>query len=275
MGGLPKKAYIIKELTQKQNKSALVIDSGNLLFKADSLPPEAMTKAKITADGILQAYRTMGGTLAGIGNRDLAAGPGFLQPSHRPPDFTWLSLNLVDPAKRKPLFLPWHIRIIGGLRIAVLALTDHSAAPSPQGEFVIRPWREVLPAALGQVETKADMIVLLSNYSYLENKEIARNHGAIDLILQSGHVAGILDPIVINQTLIAQTDTRGRYLGLLDITWNGGGRWRGTPGASQTKADTPPSTFSSRFIALVPSIADEPQVDQIVRHTKRRLDRSR
>ena len=228
MGGLSKKASTIKELTSRQAKSGLVIDSGNLLFKADSLPPESLVKSKITADGILKAYQAMGGSFAGIGNRDLAAGAAFLRQSHKPPEFAWLSLNLVDPASRKPLFAPWILREVNGQRLAILALTDHTLMKTPARDDCVLPWQEVLPQALRQIEGKADLIVLLSNYSFVENKEIARAHANIDLLFQSGHVAGNLHPIVINQTLIAQTDTRGRYLGLLDIDWNGRGRWSGT-----------------------------------------------
>lgn len=271
MGGLSKKASTIKELTSRQAKSGLVIDSGNLLFKADSLPPESLVKSKITADGILKAYQAMGGSFAGIGNRDLAAGASFLRGSHKPPEFAWLSLNLVDPASRKPLFAPWILREVNGQRLAFLALTDHTAMKSPTKDFIVLPWQEVLPQALRQVEGKADIIALLSNYSFVENKEIARAHGTVDLLFQSGHVAGNMHPIVINQTLIAQTDTRGRYLGLLDIDWNGRGRWSGMVTPAATAGNRPPTTFAGRFIALSPSVADDPQVQTIVQQTKRRL----
>ena len=272
MGGLSKKAYTIKELTARQANPGLVIDSGNLLFQSDSLPPEALAKAKITADGILKAYQTMGGTFAGIGNRDLAAGAAFLRQSHKPPEFAWLSLNLVEPTGRKPLFTPWLLREKNGLRIAFLALTDHAATKSQAKDFIVLPWQEVLPQALRQIEGKADILVLLSNYSFVENKEIARAYGNVDLLFQSGHVAGNMHPIVINQTLIAQTDIRGRYLGLLDLNWNGRGQWSGTAPSTATANNRQPSSFSGRFIALSPSIANDPQVEAIVQQTKRRLN---
>lgn len=272
MGGLSKKAFSIKELASKQAKPGLVLDSGNLLFKADSLPPEGLAKAKITAEGILKAYQTMGGAFAGIGNRDLAAGTSFLRRSHKPPEFSWLSLNLVDPASRKPLFAPWLLREVNGLRLAILALTDHTVIKTEAREYRVLPWQEVLPQALRQIEGKADVIVLLSNYSFVENKEIARAHGNVDLLFQSGHVAGNMHPIVINQTLIAQTDSRGRYLGLLELNWNGRGRWSGMVTATATSGDRPTTTFAGRFIALSPSVANDPQVEAIVQQTKRRLE---
>jgi 2',3'-cyclic-nucleotide 2'-phosphodiesterase (5'-nucleotidase family) len=271
LGGLSKKASTIKELTNSQAKPTLFIDSGNLLFKAGSMLPESLAKTKIAADGIFRAHQAMGATFAGVGNWDLAAGVGFLRQFHRPPAFSWLSLNLIDPVSRKPLFLPWVTREIGGLRLAILALTDHTAPATPHRDFIILPWRESLPQILRQIEARTDLIVLLSNYSFVENKEIARSHGSIDLILQSGHVAGNLHPIVIQQTLIAQTDTRGRYLGQLDIAWNGRGRWTGTIAPPTTGGQPSPSTFAGRFIALVPSIPDDPQINQIVQQTKRRL----
>ena len=182
------------------------------------------------------------------------------------------STPVVEPASRKPLFTPWLLREVNGLRIAFLALTDHTATKLQTKDFIVLPWQEVLPQALRQIEGKADILVLLSNYSFVENKEIARAHGNVDLLFQSGHVAGNMHPIVINQTLIAQTDSRGRYLGLLELNWNGRGRWSGMVTATATSGDRPTTTFAGRFIALSPSVANDPQVEAIVQQTKRRLE---
>lgn len=272
MGGLSKKAFITKTLTNDSHYPALIVNSGNLLFKTDILQPEEAETARIAADGVYQATRKTGALIAGVGSRDLAAGTAFLSQFHQPPHFTWLSLNLVHPSNRQPLFTPIHWQQVNGINIAVLALTDHTA-PSAQGnDFLALPWQQSLPEVLAQVEQQADFVLLLSNYSLIDNQEIARHHRAIDLILQSGHAIGNRTPLVVNNTLIAQTETRGKYLGVLNVDWNGHGRWReGQPGAA-TPDDKPASTYSNRFIALKPSITNDPEVEAIVQQTKMRLD---
>ena len=273
MGGLSKKASLIKQLGAEPGKSALVVNGGNLLFKTDALEPNSLETSKIAADGIMQATRMMGGTMAGVGVRDLAAGIEFLRQYQTPPAFTWLSLNIVDPATRKPLFAPVLRREVGGLKIAVLALTDHRSLQNKEGFFQATPWRETLPDALTSLRQDADFILLLSNYDLAENQDIARTCNAIDLILQTGHAVGNMSPLLINQTLISQAETRGKYLGVLDIDWNGHGRWNeaNTP-QLQLKSGLP-STYANRFIALKVSMPNDPAIEALVQKTLQRIDK--
>ena len=67
MGGLSKKAFLTKQLTADPNHPALIVNSGNLLFPADVLPPENMAAAKITAAGVSGANQKMGGVGAARG----------------------------------------------------------------------------------------------------------------------------------------------------------------------------------------------------------------
>lgn len=231
-------------------------------------------KAKIAADGVLQASQKMGATFAGIGARDLAAGSAFLKAFHQPPAFNWLSLNLVDSSTGNPLFAPVIHRQVGGIRIAILALTDHASFPNGSKDFVVLDWRTALPPVLARAEQEADFILLLSNYSFSENQEIARAHSSISLILQAGHVIGNMDPVPINRSLLAQTEIRGKYVGILDIDWHGQTAWAeaGQPAPGREK-EQPVSTYANRFIALRQSLAGDPEIEALVGQTQRRIDR--
>ena len=274
MGGLSKKAFLIKNLVNDSQQPALIATGGNLLFKADRLETDAVEPAKIAADGVLQASQKMGVGFAGIGSRDLAAGIAFLNQYQKPPAFTWLSLNLVDPVSRTPLFAAVLHRQVGDLKIALLALTDHAAFPHESGEFVVTNWRNTLPKALAKVEKKVDITLLLSNYSLSENMEIARNHDSIDLILQAGHAVGNMTPTVVNKTLIAQAEIRGKYLGVMDIDWNGRGKWsKEAPSPLARETKQPASTFTNRFIALKQSLVSDPEIEALVKQTQRRMDK--
>jgi 2',3'-cyclic-nucleotide 2'-phosphodiesterase (5'-nucleotidase family) len=276
LGGLSKKAYLIKGLAAGRAQTTMIINSGNLLFNADTLPQDTLKTATIAADGIIRASQKMGAKLAGIGTRDLTAGTSFLRQSQETTGFTWLSLNIVDPATAKPLFTPVLFRKVSGLQIAILALTDHTAfnAPDRIDTFQVTNWRDVLPQALATVRSKADIILLLSNYSFVENKEIARSYTDIDLILQSGHSLGNMAPIVINKTLFSQTETRGKYLGVMDIEWKGRGQWsEGSAFIQPTKGGGQHSFYTNRFIAIKQSMTDEPEIEALVRQTQRRIDK--
>jgi hypothetical protein len=55
LGGLSKKAFLITGLVAEPGKPALVINGGNLLFKADSLEPASLEAGKIAAEAIMAA----------------------------------------------------------------------------------------------------------------------------------------------------------------------------------------------------------------------------
>ena len=162
----------------------------------------------------------------GIGAHDLAGGLDFLQELKERHNTTWLSMNLVDPEKKKPIFTPHLITEVGGLKIAVLGLTDDQGEHNEEGKgYTILPWQDILPQTLAKVKKKVDMTLLLSSYSYQINKEIAETVDGLHMILESGHAAPAADPYTIENTLIAQTGTRGKYLGMMQIAWNKAGKW--------------------------------------------------
>ena len=272
MGGLSKKAHLIKELSN-QGRPTLVVESGNLLFKTDVVPPNELAAARVGAEAMVQALQRMGVTFAGIGSRDLAGSIPFLQGLHRPPAFAWLSLNLVDPASGQPLFTPLLRRQAGAVRLVVLAVTDHALFARPPAGAVVLPWRQVLPQAVARVAGGAEFILLLSNYAYAENREIARACPDIDLILQSGHVGGNMSPIPFDRTLLTQTDTRGRHLGVLDLDWPGHGPWHeSSAGGNSLSGQDQAPAFRNRFIALTPSLPDDPAIEALVRQASHRMD---
>ena len=247
-----------------------MINSGNMLFPTPP-PPGELETAAINARTVVQATRTMGGKTMGIGNLDLAAGITLLQSVHQPPDFSLLSANLVAPAATTPIFAPVSWATAGDLQVAIIALTDHQGLATAE-EFRVLPWEDVLEPVLATIASKADFILLLSNYPMAENQSIARRFDRIDCILQAGHVLGNKMPIIIKNTLISQTDIRGKYLGVLDIQWNGHGRWKE---AVSPGAESDDSTYSNRFIALKMSLRNDPEVEAIVKQAQRTIAKTK
>lgn len=269
MGGLSKKSFFVKGLSADPHTPALLINSGNMLVKKGVTDAE-MPAARIGAETIIEATRTMGGKVMGVGDLDLAIGIAQLRSFHQPPGFHLLTLNLVQAGTNTPLFAPVHWQKAGELNVAILGLTDHSLVASGEG-FQVIPWQECLERAVAEVKEKADFILLLSNYGLADNQEIARKVPSIDCILQAGHVIGNMQPTVVKNTLISQTEIRGKYVGVLDIDWNGHGRWRETTSAAS--GDRAASTYSYRFEALKLSLRNDPAVEALVKEAQRRLEK--
>ena len=261
MGGLSKKATALTSLQSQLKDPWLIIDSGNMLFPEGKLPPGEAEAMKISAQGVLAANSAMGYRFAGVAANDLAAGPLFLQ-KITVDKFTWLSLNVVSQ-NGEQLFSGYTVLSVGPLKVAVLALSDHASVNNGGQGFTVLPWQQVLPQAMNLLRPQADLTILLSNYSMAVNKEIARATPGLDLIFQSGHVMGNMQPIQINNALITQTGVKGKYLGQLDINWLGTGTWQKG------------STFSHRFIPLSPNMEDEPAIDQIIKKTLQEMKKAR
>jgi hypothetical protein len=166
--------------------------------------------------------QTMNCQAAGIAAHDLAGGVDLLKKLQQEQGLNWLSLNLVDAKSKKPVFAPALSVEIAGLNIAVLGLTGEQEISAG---YAVLPWRDVLPKAAAEAAKQADMLILLSSASYEVNKNIAKAVPDIDLILASGHEAAMTHPVLNSRTLFAQTGARGKYLGMMRISWRKAGAW--------------------------------------------------
>ena len=227
LGGLPKKAFQLNRLRKNSGPPALVLDSGNLLFKPWPLTGTRLDQAKIAASGIVRAYNLMRFDAVAVGSIDLVGGLDFLLNLSRLAAFPWLSANLVRRKDSSPLFRPYTIINRGDLTIGIIGITGDNARlrRGLDDNVVIRPWRRVLPETVAGLKDKCDMVILLSNYSLAENRAIADTVANIQLILQSSPSPANLVPTVMKNTLICRTGKQGKYLGWLRINRQKSGQW--------------------------------------------------
>lgn len=227
MGGLSKKAYQLESIRQTNPLPSLTLDGGSLLFKTKRITSRLVEQAKITAEGIVDAYNVMGYQAVNIARYDLAGGLAFLQRISDRAEFPLLSANVVSKSTGKPIFTPKVIRDVGTFSIGIIGIID-SGSPSPftaADDAEIIPWQEVLPGIVAELSSACDMIILLSNQRLLQNKEIVQTVPGIHIIIQSGTSSANLAPIKIGNTLIVQTAKQGKYLGWMKINWRDSRKW--------------------------------------------------
>jgi hypothetical protein len=140
-------------------------------------------------------------------------------------DLTLLSMNLYSDQKNVQVFSPYLLTQAGELQIAILGLTGPLSINQKKQGYNTRSWQETLAKTLQEVENKADLIILLSSLPRQSNKEIAMKFNNIHLIVQSGQGGNNQVPVNINNTLLCQTASRGKYLGHLQIDWNDSKTW--------------------------------------------------
>lgn len=265
MGGLSRKANQISTLGSNNDASpAILLDAGNLLFKQ---PTIARSQELLTASGMMAVYQQMAYDAVAVGPYDVAAGIAFLK-NGKVRNFPWLSANLTDK-HHAPIFPGNRILQRGAMRIGVIGLTGQ--LPKTSQETLVADWRKVLPEQLAEVAKHCQLIIVLSSLSTEENAEIARQYPQANLLITADQRQGNIDPQVDNNTLITQTMSQGKYLGMLNLEWIPGSSW-----AKNREQERSTSRYTGNFIALGKNIAEAPQVaalvdqvkDQILAHNK-------
>jgi 2',3'-cyclic-nucleotide 2'-phosphodiesterase (5'-nucleotidase family) len=211
------------EKMRLQNNRVLVLDSGDLFFSSEAnLNPEgALNKALL----ISRAYRRMGAAAINVGDLDLLLGLDFLQKEFSK-GLPLISANLIDASSKRPIFPPYVIREIAGVRIAFLGLLSPDLTPqvapaiknATQGKVLIEDPVKIMQETLPGLQKRADILVLLSDLGLLRDRMLARSVRGIHFIL-GGHDGRALHVArQVGQTFIFQSSSKGMYLGKLQIT---------------------------------------------------------
>lgn len=217
LGGLSGKASLIDREKKTIGNSLLLLDSGKSLFKGKN---NINRLPLIKARGIAKAYMVMGYDAVAVSASDIENDEEFLEDTLND-GFPWISANLVDK-NGKSVTKAYLLKTINSLRIAIIGLTEKLA---PSSIYSTLDYSNSLTILLKQLTTEADIIILLSNLQAKDNLQIAKQFPDIDIIFSSDRSLGKMAPKVMNNTLITQTSSRGKYLGKLDVEWNHGNTW--------------------------------------------------
>jgi 2',3'-cyclic-nucleotide 2'-phosphodiesterase (5'-nucleotidase family) len=220
LGGIGSRASILRFWKDKEKGFSIVVDSGDA-FTSPRLF-EAFNKAK--RDFLVKAMNYMGYDLLNIGDTEFGFNRTALTELRSEAKFVFLSANIIDKITNKPLFTPYIIREIAGLKLAFLGLiTNELPARIPpqhisQLLFVnpIKSAQEYVPL----LKKKSDLVIVLSHLGLSQAKALAGSLPDIDIIIE-GHGGKVLfDPIVVGKILILYPGDRGQYVGLLRLKFN-------------------------------------------------------
>ncbi len=156
-----------------------------------------------------------------LNSHDLTAGLSFLSES-KVMGFPWVSVNVFDSTGAN-LVKPHIIKTVGETRAGIIGLT--ATDQKTFENIVITDWQVPLQKEIDKIQEHTDIIVLLSELSFRENRSIAQQHPEIDIIISSEKTRGNLSPQISSNALITQTHDRGRYLGKLSLSFHPDGNW--------------------------------------------------
>ena len=170
---------------------------------------------------IVESFNLTGYDAIGIGDDDLTLGKEFLLEISKKTNFPFLSSNLLNEASGKVLFQSSLIKEINGLRIGIFSLLSPDLFTGPSDPrkkgLTIRQPIEVAQAMVKELKPKTDLIILLSHLGYVKDIELAQTIQGINIIV-GGHTGiNLIYPLVIKDTMILQTASRGMFGARLDL----------------------------------------------------------
>jgi len=168
----------------------------------------------LTAEVIIRAYRdVMGYDAVAVSRSDLTAETILLKDAKKQ-NFPWVSANVFNTSG-KLLFKPFIIKEINGLTVGIIGLTGPGKYENKK--IKISGWKKPLGQQLRNLIPKTEMIILLSNFPSSQNDMMVKEYPVLNVIFNADKNRGNLAPYIIGNTLITQTQARGKYIGKLSI----------------------------------------------------------
>lgn len=205
----------------------LVLDAGDLLFKKFSKPVQE-DELKMVAERahlIIESFNLMGYDALGVGDDDLTLGKDFLLEIAKKANFPLLSANLFDESSGKPLFQPYLLKEIDGLRIGIFGLLSPDLFLG-EGDLrkkglILKSPVETAQNMIKELQPKTDLVILLSHLGYPKDLELANTLSGIHLIIGSHTGINLPYPrVAYNRTIVLQTAPKGMYAGRIDLTFH-------------------------------------------------------
>ncbi|XP_049518133.1 protein 5NUC-like isoform X2 [Dermacentor silvarum] len=252
VGGVARIVSKVKEIREK-NPNALFVNAGDFF---QGTPYYTLFKQEV----ISEVMSVMGYNFACLGNHEFDDGPKNLAPFLKKMNESNVTIvgtntDFSKDSDLSPYDLPKHaITTINRKKIgilgAVIPSTKYGSSPGPHVEFYeeIESFKNETAKLL---EEKVDIIIAITHSGFKREIDIVQNVPAID-ILVGGHTNTFLYtgddrpkenkpvdvyPYVVNrsdgsQALVVQDYCFGKFLGRLDVTFNGTGHivhWGGNP----------------------------------------------
>jgi 2',3'-cyclic-nucleotide 2'-phosphodiesterase (5'-nucleotidase family) len=227
VGGIERRAAYFSSV-KKENPLTLVLDAGDL---SQGTPFYNFFKGAAE----FKAFALAGYDYLTVGNHELDYGLDNLKFQARAAGLEFLCANLFDSKTLKPLFTPFKIKNIGGVKIAIVGIMGKEA-----WDVVSNKYKEgvlyadefaLLKKLFSLLSGKVDLIVLLSHSGYQYDIKLAGALPEIDVIIGSHTHTKMDKPLEINnplrplnKTIVTQAFENGVYAGRLDFYFDGGNR---------------------------------------------------
>jgi 2',3'-cyclic-nucleotide 2'-phosphodiesterase (5'-nucleotidase family) len=219
-GGLDREANAV-EAARATKRPILYVDAGNIFAAKvkEPLPEVRRKRLAARAERLAGALDTLGLDVVSPGSGDLALGLPVLRAIALKSKFAWVSSNLWSPAGT-PIFSPYVVLERGGIRYAVLALTEPlPEAIAKSDELTVASPADALNRFLPEALSRADIVILLSQLDARSNEKLSSAYPAVKIIVGADPDFAFDAPVYLNagHTLLVDPVNNGFLLGRLDV----------------------------------------------------------
>jgi 2',3'-cyclic-nucleotide 2'-phosphodiesterase (5'-nucleotidase family) len=219
---------------RSEEKNTLVLDSGDLFFQdfRNIEPAYALKKAGLVA----RAYKKMGVSAINVGDLDLFQRFDFLMTKDAVQGVPLISANVRRASDKTLLFSPYRIQKLSGIRIGVFGLMrqdlPQNVPRDVREKIFIEDPIQAARDTVRELRGKADIILLLSDLGFNQDRELAGLAPGIHFILGGHDKRATSDPHQEGKTFVTQSWVSGMYVGSLRLTLERSGmpfKDKGTP----------------------------------------------
>ena len=250
-GGLPRRSNYLKTVKEKV-KNLLILDGGDALVISYFGQPSEREKARRRAEFVLRLYETLGYHALNIGDTDLGLGIEYLRNLQKNSKIPFLSANLKEKKTGKPIFKPYLIKEVEGVKIGILGLITTEISPNIQKElknYSIENPTKTAVETINRLTASCDHIIALAHLTPPEIESLAKEVPRISIII-GGNDRSFIFPKQIYRSIYVQTDAFGAHVGRMNLNLTKG---------SDEFVDNLPRTMIQKNIKEVQKKMEEPK----------------
>jgi hypothetical protein len=199
----------------------VVLDAGDALSDAPTLPPERLENARKTAEFIVSRFQAEGVKAQLIGDRDVGLGREFLLGLSGRSGYPFVATNLLDASTGAPVFRASVLVEVAGLKLGIVGLLATSAARSESFErekLKLGPLVPTATAAVAELKGQgADIIVALSQLTPADEKLVAEAVPEIQIFIGGDLPEMREEPKPVGKALSAVGGQKGKQLALVTL----------------------------------------------------------
>lgn len=219
-GGVARLATAIEAIRRERPGAVLVVDGGDTIQGSGAA-------ALSEGAAIVKGVAPLGIDVGVPGNWEVVYGTTALRRRASELSYPWVATNIRDAATHAPVFAPYVVREIGGVRVAVVGFTDPDVPrrqPPAYSDGFMYDDASGLGAAVrsARTEGKAEVVLLASHIGLSKAIGLSSRLTGVDVHLSADTHERTYEPVDVNGTWVVEPGAFGSFLGRLDLWIEGG-----------------------------------------------------